>query len=585
VGRTGEAQPSPPEGIFRATIEASLRLNGSLQVCVAKPELPDPDVITHDRSRPGAVRLARELLPEHAVAGRWADADSPRLLVFPELAFGSGDFAALDTLVRAHPAPLVMLAGFGFTQAAKLTELLCNPGVVRTWPEKESRMDGSYNGGWCWVHQPGVDTRCYVFLKNFRDPNGEEPVVDNPVDGKHILRLDFRDLVLFPVICSDLICNQERSPANRIAASLKAQSPTWASRVLIAGLLLTPKPEHHRWQQAIDRAVEPKDALRVLLLANHVSPPPSPREETDRWRCLTGVFVPESVASKPPPVPLPHVRFVQTPIGRASGLVLRCTGPGAACGWVQWEAGSDVGHFWGVRGRYEWTGDALVPIRGLAPAHEMRRFVARRSEAIVRRFTAAARQCVSPVLSELQRVEDESVLWPRLLYGIRQPAGVATPDLLYETTSPLDLALGILAALQWSLKDHIEPGAGKLGQIRLRTLDSEVLVWVDPEMSSKGQYAELAKFSLSPVNGPPLLVVGSGADTGQHPEPGQVRPLHSTSITRSVAGREPRVFTQPRLRRVHWYPLAWLQDELRDQPDERALRGFITAAVRDQIPL
>jgi hypothetical protein len=45
------------------------------------------------------------------------------------------------------------------------------------------------------------------------------------------------------------------------------------------------------------------------------------------------------------------------------------------------------------------------------------------------------------------------------------------------------------------------------------------------------------------------------------------------------------VFTQPRLRRVHWYPLAWLQDELRDQPDERALRGFITAAVRDQIPL
>lgn len=563
----------------------SLRLNGPLQVCVAKPELPDVDVITQDRSRAGAVRLAKELLAEHAAAERWADTYAPRLLVFPELAFGSGDFDGLDALVRVHPAPLVMLAGFGFTQAAKLKELLCNSDVIRTWPEKENRTEGSYNGGWCWVHQPGVDTRCYVFLKNFRDPNGEEPVVDNPVDGKHILRLDFADLVLFPVICSDLICNQERSPANRIAASLKAESPTWASRVLIAGLLLTSKPEHHRWHQAIDRAVGPKDTLRILLLANHVSPPPSPREETDKWRCLTGVFVPESLASKPPPGPLPHVRFIQTPNGRASGLVLRCTGPGVAFGWVQWEVGSDVGHFWGVRGRYEWRGDALLPIRGLAPAHEIRRFVARRSEVIVKRFTAAARQCVGQILSDFQRIEDESVLWPRLLYGIRKPAGVATPDLLHEAALPLDLALGILAALQWSLNEHIGSGAGKLGQIRLRTLNSEVLVWVDPDMSSRGQYAELAKFTMSPVYGPPLLVVGSGTDAGQHPEPGQVRPLHSTSITHPVAGGEPRVFTQPRLRRIHWYPLAWLQDELREQPDEKVLREFITAAVRDQIPL
>lgn len=584
MGRTGEAPPSNPEGVFQVTVGASLRWNGSLQVCVAKPELPGQDAITHDRSRPTALGLAGELLAEQSLAKPWADAVSPRLLVFPELSFGSGDFAALDALVRVHTAPLVMLAGFGFTQAAKLTELLCKPGVIRTWPEEESRTDGSYNGGWCWVHEPGVDTRCYVFLKNFRDPNGEEPVVDNPVDGTHILRLDFQDLVLFPVICSDLICNQERSPANRIAASLRAQSPSWASRVLIVGLLLTPRPAHYRWQQAINRAVEPKDTLRILLLANHVSPQPSPQEDIDRWRCLTGVFVPERLASKPPPVSLPHVRFVQTPIGRASGLVLRCTGPGVACGWVQWEAGSDVGHFWGVRGRYEWTGHALVPIRGLAHAHEMRRFVTRRSEAIVRRFTAAARQCVGPVLSELQKVEDDSVLWPRLLFGIRKPAGVPTPDLMFETAPLLDLALGILAALQWSLKDHIEPGSGTLGQIRLRAMGSEVLVWVDPEMNSKGQYAELAKFALSPAHGPPLLVVGSGGDPGQHPEPGLVRPPHSTSITRPTTDREPRVFTQPRLRRVHWYPLASLQDELRDEPDEEALREFFTAAVRDQIP-
>src|SRR6185295_9040534 len=88
------------------------------------------------------------------------------ILAFPEYAFGSGDFAALNTLVRNYPEPLIVLAGFGAVPGKSINSLL--ESCTATWPQGAAGIDrlARYNAGWCWVHRGPSDTTCYIFLKN-----------------------------------------------------------------------------------------------------------------------------------------------------------------------------------------------------------------------------------------------------------------------------------------------------------------------------------------------------------------------------------------------------------------------------------
>lgn len=582
------------EGVHRVAAVGKWRTGGELPVCLAKPPLPGDEeelgrVAKGDLTRPFALALAEQLLGKDGKLQQWLQQPAkPRLLIFPELAFGSCDFAALDDLVRRHEAPLLMLAGFGFCSGANLRLLLSREGVSAAWPGGGVNVEGSYNGGWCWVHRPGKATECHVFLKNFRDPNVERSLVPNPVDGDHILRLDLDDLVLFPLICADLLCDVEGSPHARLVASLKDQSPPASSRVLTAGLLLTPKPFHHAWRSTIDRFVEPHDPPSLLVLANHEDPLPVPAEDNDKWRCLTGVFVRREVVPKAPDRALHHLRFVRTGNEKASGLVVRCTGPGAALGHVRWEVGlGKQTQAWTMNGRFEWTPAGLVLLEGEAAAHELRRYVRRRERLIVDRFSAPARRHVVSRLARLREAREDAMLCPRLLPRLLDgpEKGSRDPDGLHQWADGLDIALGVLAAIEWELGENLNPAGSVNGQLRLRQPEIEVLVWVAPGLSSRDQYGQLQQLALQGGGSPPLLVVGGGRRWGAPQPSGRVEPGRSTAITRTADAADRRTltsgrtFTQPRVRLIYWRPVEPFGDALAVAETESELRSQLEAAL------
>lgn len=573
-------------GVYRVSAGGRWRTGDELPVCLAKPALsPDSQELARvakgDLSRPSAVSLAEELLRNNGRLHQWFQ-DKPRLLAFPELAFGSCDFPALDELVRGHGAPLLMLAGFGFCSGENLRVLLASKGVSAAWPGGGVNVEGSYNGGWCWVHWPGRSAECHVFLKNFRDSNVERSLVESPVDGTHILRLDLDDLVLFPLICADLLCDTAGSPHARVVASLTVSPPQASSRVLTAGLLLTPKPFHPKWRSTIDRFVEPHDPPSLLLLVNHEDPKPAASEDDDKWRCLTGTFVRGGVVPRAPARPLHHLRFVQTGNEEASGLVMRCTGPGVALGHVRWEV--DLGkqtQVWTINARYDWSSEQLVQIRGEAAAHELRRYVRRRRDLILNAFSVAARGQVADRLTRLEAVREDSTfcprLWPRLLDGPEK--GSRDPDGLHQWVDDLDSALGVLAAIEWGLQENLNPAGSTNGQLRVNQPDAEVLVWVAPELRSRDQYGHLQRLALEGGGGLPLLVVGGGGRLGDPQPSGRVEPSRSTAVTQTSGAAEGRAFTRPRVRLIYWRPVGPFGDALAEAKTESELRGRLEAAL------
>src|ERR1051325_806419 len=80
------------------------------------------------------------------------------LLVFPEYAFSSREFAALNALISQYDHGLIAIAGFGAVEGAEIRELLRH--CVATWPGREAAIDtqNRYNAGWCWIHHAAGDT-------------------------------------------------------------------------------------------------------------------------------------------------------------------------------------------------------------------------------------------------------------------------------------------------------------------------------------------------------------------------------------------------------------------------------------------
>src|SRR5688500_2602238 len=100
--------------------------NGRLPVCIGKSprrvaEIANDEIAEQSSSYAQAI-LARNENGSSRVQ-TWFGGRAG-LLLFPEYAFSSREFSTLDALVKDHPTPLIVIAGFGAVHGPELANLL-----------------------------------------------------------------------------------------------------------------------------------------------------------------------------------------------------------------------------------------------------------------------------------------------------------------------------------------------------------------------------------------------------------------------------------------------------------------------------
>lgn len=265
-----------------------------LSLCLVQTEPPTKRQIADDVARPATVATLADLLvstgPDKPVLGQMSDGRVP-LVLLPECALGSSDWDAVDALVRGWTRDLVLITGFGVTAGTKIDAWRNGRGetIRRLCDGEEPAADLTYNGGWCWVKH-GSTTTCILFLKNYLEQRIETTMVDGW--GKSTLRVRFKDLLLCPGICADLLCEVgERSFASRVKRAVAASPPDL--KVLVTGSIYQHPPWHGHWTTALSHLTDGMGGHRdrvVVALANHAVHAPEKDEDRDRWRALSGVF-------------------------------------------------------------------------------------------------------------------------------------------------------------------------------------------------------------------------------------------------------------------------------------------------------
>lgn len=544
--------------------------NGRLPVCIGKPPVRVNE-IPQDRIAPGISAYAQTILLRNqggaSLLQTWFGGGSG-LLLFPEYAFSSQDFRVIDASVRQHPTRLMVLAGFGAVLGSDLAALLQN-GCSAGWPNGAEALSplGRYNAGWCWIHESPGHTRCTVFVKNYVDQAVEIAEIPNLLTLGTILRIETDDLVLYPLICSDLISQEPNAPRARIAQSLPV--PANGKRSAICTISCNSAPQSGWWRAAIDHVVQMQQQQAVLIFANQAVTEAKPDEASDRWRCLSGAFISRTRMPQPPRAPLPSVRHVSTDVA-AGGLILRHPDVGAAVGLIGWDFSPAIGLFvWEPRMRLAWRNGQFESLDGTVDFYETQRFVGRRSASMVAEFAEPTRQPIIASLSSLvfqQNVAEVTPrLWPELLDGLRPAKSRRSADEMYLEQNELDSALRIFAAVQIATNGQPVIAGPQRGQLDWDGKD--IRVWHSPALREDQMLAECGKLALSGGSSPPLIVIGRGRPFGAGvaaqavtPPPQQAVPERQTDYTNPIGPDSDIESARPRA--VFWQQMGALEQAL-----------------------
>lgn len=476
---------------------------------------------------------------------------TPSVLLCPEYAFGLGDFAAIDGAIREWTSPLILICGFGAVEGDVLSDWLADNSGETTkmagWTEHGGpATQRTYNGGWVWIHLPGVSTRCIVFLKNFPEARHEVCLLERFDVGRDIVAIRCNDLVIFPQICADLICATNACPVDRLRDWIAAQGDA-KPKVLVAASLLQTQPSHEIWQSTIDKICGISPSV-ILALANVSVDGLMPDELDDRWRSLSGIFT--SKAS---------YRSVQAPLSPArnlgthatlSGLLVRDTAPCVVTGLVRWEYGADHGrHLW--RALAWWRVGADGTISNSAQlctrhAYELERF------ARLRKFGAheasgadAMRSVREHIISGAPPIAQSLI--HSLIQTIAPDGGDAVPDALRSqpTLSSSLVALGLVRNginLEWNMEVSSD------SQLREPGGSKEFRVWFPPDSYAREIEIALNSVAQSPGSGAELTVFAKSVFG--HVKGQRIVPSARSRITqpvampgRSAVGLKPRTIT------------------------------------------
>jgi len=552
------AAPTFADGV--CTISTNSRWldpNGDLPICLAQPSLVDVSAVVNDALRPDSLKLAEMIFDvedgQRRLA-RWFGGERG-LLIFPEYAFSSRDFAALNALIGQYEHGLIAIAPFGAVEGVNLRELLQH--CVATWPEREANIDtqNRYNAGWCWIHHGVGDSTCYLFLKNFFEQKFEI-TVNGLTPGSHILQVENQDLQLFPVICADLISQQSKSPRVRIARALEKVPPN-GPKVLVAAPLYTDKPQSNHWTGVINNIVSLHSRRAGLIFVNQLAANCFMDPGEDRWRCLSGGFVHKHVMANPPSIPLPAVRYVSTNEG--SGLLLRQAKTGVAFGSFRWVNAPELGRTWVPQHRVLENGHLQLVTESIA-SQELRRYVTRREKPIHDNYHESSGPLIEDGLNSIKSSEQAHLdprLWPRLLSGCEKAAGNFSPDDIDSYFQYLDRALGVFAAVEQASGASALVGETRRGQLRF--VDQDVLIWMSPLHDWRKMWQLLGQLALDYPAEPQLIVIGEGR-TGQS-STRWIEPSRTVDYTERP---EKGNYTKPRFRHIFWRPLGEVENSLTD---------------------
>lgn len=524
-----------------------------LAICIAQLSQSSVDQIQANAARPDHVATVRAILAPNTNPGLASTLKNgtPSVLLCPEYAFGLDDFDALDTAVRGWTSPLIQICGFGAVDGSVLNAWLAE-GVEGTsriagWSENDGPApDRTYNGGWVWIHKPGVSTRCIVYLKNFPEARHEVCLLERFDVGRDMIAIRCNDLVIFPQICADLICATNACPVDRLRQWIEAQGKQ-KPRILVAASLLQADPSHEIWQSAIDKVCAVSPSI-ILALANVAIDKLKNNELEDRWRSLSGVFT-SKASYRSEQAPLSPARNLGTH-ATLSGLLVRDTAPCAVTGLVRWEYGADHGrHLW--RALAWWRVSTVGAISNsdqlcTRHAYELERF------ARLRKFGAHERSGADAMTSVREHIASgeppiAKSLIHSLIERIATDAEDAAPDALREqpTLSPSMVALGLVkngTNLDWNVQS-----AGD-GQLREPEGSKEFRVWFPPDSYPREIEIALGSIAQSPGLGSELIVFaksGLGSVRGQRIVPNARSRITQPVATpgRSAVGLKPRPIT------------------------------------------
>src|SRR5690554_2392491 len=358
---TPQGRAQQTDGVVPVDVGGTWLTSGKANICIVQTSCPDEATIEADASRATVVRTLTDLLVSsnnrallHRLNG---DEPEPAIVVLPEYALGSPDWDDVDRLVREEfSGDLILIAGFGATTGSWLNEWAGgNEETERltAWPTDTPLNSPSiYNGGWAWVRREtknGIEVRCVTYLKNFFEQKHELVNFPRLRPGKRILRLETDDVVIFPLICADLLCSEGDRPLKRIDKSLDARRVA-GKNVLIIGSLAQ-RSYHPAWENTVIAGVESPDQRRALVLANHAVDGVDRDTKRDRWRTLSGVYNHPRLSAKTSC--FPEVRAINET--SFHGRLSRTTEPTVLSGGIRWSFGA-------TSGAYLWTPEFRCPI-------------------------------------------------------------------------------------------------------------------------------------------------------------------------------------------------------------------------------
>ena len=537
-------------------VDAAITVGGKLQICLMQPA-PDIEAIMADAGRPTAVAAITQLLVgggAHAgpALNELSPGLDPLLIVLPEYALGSSDWPEVDEAIRGSNRTLVVVAGFGATVGQKVLDWAAVEGgadsTVRqlTWDQANNGIGNArpVNGGWCWIHRPGVSTHCLVHLKGSAEQNHEAVEIADLQFGPDVTRVQFADLDLFPMICADMLTQAAGHPHSKQAGIIRALDGVATNRpAIIVGSLLQEK-FNVAWQRSIDSMLNQVLAGRpgVVSLCNHVFDKPVKAEDDDRWRTLTGVFGQLAKLHKGQ-VHLPCCRSVTIPASGTVGAVARHTEPIVVCGYIDFETEEPLRKFvFHADMQCPMDPQGLVAPVARPPCHhqyELVRFVRRHpanddwsprvsegAEALIAHFKSEAKPRARRVLSELLHGVSPRAVDPDTLHG--GPVEAAVEEGLNGLST-----LITLAGISW------QPSEQQNGQLLQEGKGRHLMVWRDPVRNGYQMRSELGSWK-DGIGDHPDLVVFAAPQFGELPEGtiGSTRRDDLTALSSNVAGVE-----------------------------------------------
>lgn len=586
--------PTDPteRGIFNEQVDFDFLDGDVLWTCLLCPSGVDVEGMLRDERRTQAVEMSLAMLSP--VQEGWSKLclrtnGRPALVVLPELAFGTTDWDDVNRSVRSGVNALIVIAGFGFASGQAILDGITNNGWMPGW-DAETQLDpgGKFNGAWVWVHLPGDSTRCIVVLKNWPEQSWERAAVNNWAGGNQHLRLVTRDVVIYPVICFDLIHQAPNSARERILRTFAG-----VQRVVVVTPALDHSPHNPNWDMAIHSLTDSTRHVSVVVIKNngfssrliHVD------EDKDKWRQGSGTFISGSVMPDAPSVPHNHVRYVRRD---TSGVVLREFGSCAAVGPIAWTNSSITARgLWSPSTLWEWRGGQLTEVVRSIEGIELARLLDRiKSEWVLTECKPAVDSWLQSAIVTIkfdffdsETGKDVARAFLHSTLNGLGPVSKRSPEEVYKWKTSILVASRCFAAIGAAISPTriVEHG---LIHLQAENNSRTILIWHSPERSTRSMQDIVRARTESYANSPALVVVGGTAkeegEPGRYgrlsrlrtvdaPAPESVNPSPEAAIDKDITrAQDPIIF---------WVPSFGVEQAIKDagttEDAERELRRLI----------